>query len=228
MNQYDDEQSELENKIDTLKQSIEEDEINNTDIFKFISIIKKYKEPTEITDLMFNELIDKIVVYEAEGKGNKRTQRIDIYFNFVGQVNIDYTKEELAELREKAKQEEQEKINRQREYQRKVREKRRAKKISENGGSLRKKKICPHCGVEFIPTSNRQIFCSKECCYQERQEKAKHSENYSFKKRTCVVCGKEYQPTHSQQRYCCEDCRKIMHNQQSINSYYKNKQECAI
>ena len=40
---------------------------------------------------MFNELVDKIVVYEAEGAGNARTQKVDIYFNYVGQVDIAYT-----------------------------------------------------------------------------------------------------------------------------------------
>ena len=39
------------------------------DIQHFISLIRKYKNPTEVSDLMFTELIDKIVVYEAEGVG---------------------------------------------------------------------------------------------------------------------------------------------------------------
>ena len=38
--------------------------------------------------LMFHELIDKIVVYEAEGAGKSRTQKVHIYFNYVGQVDI--------------------------------------------------------------------------------------------------------------------------------------------
>ena len=45
---------------------------------------------------MFAELIDKIVVYEAEGVGKARTQKVDIYFNYVGRVDIAYTEEELA------------------------------------------------------------------------------------------------------------------------------------
>ena len=48
---------------------------------------------------MFAELIDKIVVYEAEGVGKARTQKVDIYFNYVGQVDIAYTEEELAEIK---------------------------------------------------------------------------------------------------------------------------------
>ena len=55
-------------------------------------------ETGNISDLMFYELIDKIVVYEAEGVSRARTQKVDIYFNYVGQVNIDYTPEEVAEI----------------------------------------------------------------------------------------------------------------------------------
>ncbi len=36
-----------------------------------------------------------------------------------------------------------------------------------------KTKVCPHCQTEFTPTSNRQVFCSKDCCYQARQDKTK-------------------------------------------------------
>lgn len=48
---------------------------------------------------MFIELIDKIVVYESEGVGKARTQRIDIFFNYFDQINIAYSEEELAEMK---------------------------------------------------------------------------------------------------------------------------------
>ena len=63
---------------------------------------------------MFNELVDKIVVYEAEGAGNARTQKVDIYFNYVGQVDIAYTEEELAELKAQKEQEEGQRMEKQR------------------------------------------------------------------------------------------------------------------
>ena len=99
MKQYDDEQAELETKIEEMQKELTEEKANTVDIKHFISLIRKYKEPTEISDLMFAELIDKIVVYEAEGVGKARTQKVDIYFNYVGQVDIAYTEEELAEIK---------------------------------------------------------------------------------------------------------------------------------
>ena len=47
---------------------------------------------------MFAELIDKIVVYEAEGVGKARTQKVDIYFNYVGQVDIQDTMKPLPSI----------------------------------------------------------------------------------------------------------------------------------
>ena len=85
-----------------------QEKVNKVDVKHFISLIRKYKEPTEISDLMFHELIDKIVVYEAEGVGKSRTQKVDIYFNYVGQVDIAYTEEELAEIKAQEEQKEME------------------------------------------------------------------------------------------------------------------------
>ncbi len=110
MKQYDDEQAELETKIEEMEKELTEEKVNAVDIKHFISLIRKCKEPTEISDLMFAELIDKIVVYEAEGVGKARTQKVDIYFNYVGQVDIAYTEEELAEIKAQEEQIEMERL----------------------------------------------------------------------------------------------------------------------
>ena len=67
MKQYDDEQAELETKIEEMEKELTEEKVNAVDIKHFISLIRKCKEPTEISDLMFAELIDKIVVYRTNG-----------------------------------------------------------------------------------------------------------------------------------------------------------------
>lgn len=170
MAQYDSEQAELESQMETMKSEIAEDKSSSTDIRHFISLIRKCKNPTEISDSMFNELVDKIVVYEAEGAGNARTQKVDIYFNYVGQVDIAYTEEELAELKAQKEQEERQRMEKQRKREKAYREKRKAKKIAKNGGEIIKTKTCPHCGKVFTPTSNRQLFCSRECWNQARLE----------------------------------------------------------
>ena len=230
MKQYDDEQAELETKIEEMQQELTEEKTNTVDIKHFISLIRKCKEPTEISDLMFAELIDKIVVYEAEGVGKARTQKVDIYFNYVGQVDIAYTEEELAEIKAQEEQIEAERLAKQREREKAYREKRKAKELAENGGEIVKTKVCPHCQKEFIPTSNRQIFCSKDCCYQARQDKTKADReaekgNHYYRQRVCAVCGSTYWPTHSQQKLCSEECQKQNHNEKSLEFYHKKQKE---
>ena len=41
-----------------------------------------------LTAPVLKELIDRIEVYETEGVGKNRTQRIKIYFRFVGQISL--------------------------------------------------------------------------------------------------------------------------------------------
>jgi hypothetical protein len=233
MKQYDDEQAELETKIKKLEASISEDKEKSLDIEHFIRLIQKYKEPTEVTDMMFMELIDKIVVYEAEGVGKARTQRVDLYFNYVGQVNIALTEEEIAEQEERERQAEEEKLARKRAREKAYREKRKAEKIAANGGEIVRTKVCPHCGKEFTPASNRQIFCSKQCTEQARQaqkkaeRQAERGDHY-YRQRTCAICGKEFWPNSSGQELCSEECRKKRHNEITLAFYHKKQAEKRI
>lgn len=230
MKQYDSEQAELEAKMENLQKELTENKESNIDMKHFISLIRKYKNPTEITDLMFTELIDKIVVYEAQGVGKARTQKVDIYFNYVGQVDITYTEEELAEIKALEEQKEKERLEKQRKREKAYREKRKAQKLAENGGEIIKKKVCPYCGVEYTPTSNRQVFCSKECCYQSRQDKKQADReeergDHYYRKRKCAVCGNFYWPTHSQQKFCSDKCKRINHNMKTLEFYHKKKEK---
>lgn len=143
---------------------------------------------------------------------------------------FEHTEEELAEIKVQEKQEEKKRLEKQREREKAYREKRKAKKLAENGGEIVKAKVCPHCQKEFVPTSNRQIFCSKDCCYQARQDKTKADReaekgNHYYRQRVCAVCGSTYWPTHSQQKFCSEECQKINHNEKSLEFYHKKQKE---
>ncbi len=53
---------------------------------KFISLVDRYMNVEELTTVMINEFVEKIVVFERDRKGSTQSnQRIDIYFNFIGQ-----------------------------------------------------------------------------------------------------------------------------------------------
>ena len=113
MKKYDDEQKEVEQKIEELSSQAEEQKVPSIKAERFVELIKKYKNPTEITREMARELIDKIVVYKPVGKKPNRTQQIDIYFNFIGNFDLVYTQEELTEKRLQAEKEARENTERQ-------------------------------------------------------------------------------------------------------------------
>ncbi len=41
---------------------------------------------TELTPELVREFVQKVVIYQAEKINGRRTQRIDIYFNGIGQI----------------------------------------------------------------------------------------------------------------------------------------------
>lgn len=64
---------------------------------KFIALVRKYRDYTELTDMMLNEFIEKIVVHEADKSTGDRIQRIDIHFNFIGQFELPQVEEKTPE-----------------------------------------------------------------------------------------------------------------------------------
>ena len=55
---------------------------------RFVSIIRKLLDMEVLTFPILRELIDRIEVYEAEGTGKSRIQRIAIYYRFVGYLEL--------------------------------------------------------------------------------------------------------------------------------------------
>ncbi len=92
-------------------------------------------------------------------------------------MDIAYTEEELAEIETQKEQGGTATLEKDSASVKKAyREKRKAQKIAENGGEIVKTKVCPHCNKEFIPTSNRQVFCSKSAAIKQRARKKKQTE----------------------------------------------------
>lgn len=111
MKKYSAEQDNLESQVSEIQEKLEQTKASSAHIGRFIRLIKKYKEPTELTAKMACELIDKIVVHEAIGKKPNR-QQVDIYYNFIGQFDLPLSEKEIAEARQKAEQEAEEKVKR--------------------------------------------------------------------------------------------------------------------
>lgn len=73
-----------------------------------ISLINRYENFDELTNTMLNEFVEKIIVHERDRKGSQTSkQKIEIYFNFIG--NYEPPKEELSEEEMQKLREEEEK-----------------------------------------------------------------------------------------------------------------------
>lgn len=55
---------------------------------KLIELIKEYSVPKELTALLLNAMIEKILIPEATtNEDNERIQEIEIYYRFIGKVD---------------------------------------------------------------------------------------------------------------------------------------------
>ena len=85
---YQQEQGELEKKIEALTAQLNSTREQESSINKWIDLIKQFSSPTELTAEMLNTLIEKVVVHEAtKDADGKRTQEIEIFYRFVGKID---------------------------------------------------------------------------------------------------------------------------------------------
>jgi hypothetical protein len=88
MGEYDSEQSALETTMKNLQAQINEWGEDKLKTDKFIELVKRYTDFSELTTPMLNEFIEKVVVYEGDGRGKDRRQRVDIHLNFIGTFEV--------------------------------------------------------------------------------------------------------------------------------------------
>ena len=136
MAQYDTEQQELEARVAEIEAKISELRQEEERGEMFVRLVKRYRDFTEITQTMLNEFIDKIVIFEATGgRTVNRSQRIDIYFNFIGQFVLEDTEEEILSKQEEenrlAELKEQKRKDRRNETVRRYRQRKKEKKAAE-------------------------------------------------------------------------------------------------
>lgn len=107
--EYDEEQAALEASIAEWQEQIENWNADKLKTEKFIELVKRYTDFSELTTPMLNEFIEKVVVHEATGgRGNSRRQRLDIYLNFIGAFEVPaHIVTPMEEEAERRRQEEQ-------------------------------------------------------------------------------------------------------------------------
>ncbi len=85
---YEVERAELKVKIFNLREKVANIQTVQHSKDMFICAVRKFLDMDTITAPLIHELVDHIDVYEAEGKGKNKTQRVVIHYNFVGYLEI--------------------------------------------------------------------------------------------------------------------------------------------
>ena len=90
---YEAEQRELKERAAGLREELSKAQEATVNAEKFMKIVRKHTSFEELTPTLLREFIEKIVIHEAEpldGKrhGKLRKQEIEIYYSFVGKVDL--------------------------------------------------------------------------------------------------------------------------------------------
>ena len=85
---YEVERMDLKAKIVTAQDELKKLESMQTGRDHFVGAIRSFMEMQTLTPALLRELIDRIDVCEAEGKGKNRTQRIVIHYRFVDVIDL--------------------------------------------------------------------------------------------------------------------------------------------
>ena len=85
---YEQEQAELKASVESLRPIIQEAEAQTINVQSFLKIVKKYTEPMELTPALLHEFVTKIVVHAPDKSSGHRIQRIDVHYNFIGEIDL--------------------------------------------------------------------------------------------------------------------------------------------
>lgn len=90
---YEAEQKKLKERAAELQKELAKTREATTNAEKFMNVIRKHTAFEELTPTLLREFVEKIVVHEAtaaDGRmhGNLRRQEIEIYYSFVGKVDL--------------------------------------------------------------------------------------------------------------------------------------------
>ena len=85
---YETERLELKNKISRFRKELAEADALKIGQQSFVNAIRRFLQVQTLTRPLLQELIDHIDVFETEGVGKSRVQRVAVYYRFVWYIEI--------------------------------------------------------------------------------------------------------------------------------------------
>lgn len=193
--EYEAEQKTLQASVAEAEQRISSFEEDTVRVEQFMELARKYTDFSELTTMMINEFIDKIIVHAPEKVKGDRVQEVEIYLKFIGHFELpapELTEEEIQR---------QEFLKKERA---RSRERYQKLKSGERTVGVPITQTCKCCGKTFEARSTAKLFCDVNCrAKYYRQEAAKER----IRELTCEHCGKEFTTTRNSVKYCSDDCR---------------------
>ncbi|EOH73441.1 recombinase family protein [Enterococcus malodoratus] len=83
---YETEQTKLTQQIQELQQIVSKQDDQSVNIERFLRQVRKYTDMTELTPEIVNTLINRIIIHTPVGRGKQRQIKIEIHYNFIGQI----------------------------------------------------------------------------------------------------------------------------------------------
>lgn len=115
---YDTEQTALEAEMQELQTGLDRYGADGVRADRFLELVKRYTDFSELTTPMLNEFIEKVVVHEADKSTGDRVQKVDIYLNFIGAFTVPKMEAALTAEQEAREQRKLQARNREREQNR--------------------------------------------------------------------------------------------------------------
>lgn len=86
--EYETEQKELRERSSAIETELQQAKEASAGVEKFIGIVRRNMGFDELTHTLLREFVQKIVVHEAETIDGERHQQIDIYYSFIGMLDL--------------------------------------------------------------------------------------------------------------------------------------------
>lgn len=94
---YESEQAALKPRVAKLESELAEENQAVANTERFLSIVRKYTEIETLTPTVLHDFIEKIVIYAPDRSSGKRKQKVEVFYNAIGIIDVP-SQDEMVEL----------------------------------------------------------------------------------------------------------------------------------
>ena len=193
--EYETEQKTLQDSAVELEAKLSAFAEDTARVEQFLELAKKYTDFSELTPVMINEFVEKIIVHAPEKIDGDRVQDVEIHLRFIGQFELPAPELTAEEVKR------QEQLKR---HRIKSRERYQMIKAGEHTVGQPFKLICKCCGQEFEAKRTHALFCGPNCRTKFYRQEAAEKRSREC---TCGNCGKVFTTTRNSVKYCSDACQ---------------------